>query len=61
MAARKSYEDWLRDVDQDVQKLCGVSCDDLPDWRYADAYADGRSARQAARSVVAAAKKDMGY
>ncbi len=61
MAQKKSYENWSKDLDQQVQALCGMSYQDLPDQPYHDWYDDGKSPKQAARTAVARAKRDMGF
>ena len=61
MAQKKTYEQWSKDVNAHCQALCGLTADDLPDWPQRDMYDDGKSPKQAAKSAIARAKKDMGY
>ena len=55
MDRKIDFETWLKLVDVEVASRCGLSYMDLPDWRYADAYEDGMSAKTAARRAIRAA------
>ena len=57
-APRLPFDAWLRAVDAECIRRCGIGYEDLPDWRYADAYADGYSPARAARAAIRAAKSD---
>ena len=47
-----TFEAWKRAVDAEIQRRCGMSADDLPDWRYRDDFADKVTpARCAARAI----------
>lgn len=56
---QRSYDEWMLAVDANVQRLCGLSADDLPDYCYADAYDDGRSPSEVARAAVRAAREEF--
>lgn len=47
--ARKSFEDWMKEVDVHLRTLCYLSHLDLPDVCYHDWYDDGVSAKTAAK------------
>jgi len=55
-----AYGQWKGAVNAAVVRKIGLDCDDLPDWRYMDAYNEGVSPLRAASAVIRAAKKDMG-
>ena len=56
--ARKSFEDWMRDVDAAVGAMAGMSYQDLADYAYYDDFEDGASAKATARRAVRAAMED---
>ena len=60
MAQRLSFNQWKRQVDERLVQLCQMNSDDLPDYRYRDAYDYGETVNVTARKALAAAKKDMG-
>ena len=43
---------WLALVDQRMLRLIGLGYRDISDWRWADAYEDGYSPRDAAREAL---------
>jgi hypothetical protein len=49
------FAQWMHSVDLTIQRITGLSADDLPDYCYRDAYEDGLSPAQAARRAVRAA------
>jgi hypothetical protein len=55
-----TFEQWKVQVDRHVLEQCGLHADDLPDYRYRDAYEDNVKPATAARKAIMAAKKDMG-
>jgi hypothetical protein len=55
-----SFEDWKYEVNKVVLRLCGMECDDLPDFDYYASWMDGRKVEQTAKSVVRRAKADCG-
>lgn len=56
MNKRMTFEEWLSAVNTLILRATGLDRDDLPDWRYADAYTEGVSPASAARQVVRAAR-----
>ena len=48
---RRTFEDWMAEVDRWLEDKCGLSSLDLPDACYRDAYDDGESAARFAREV----------
>lgn len=53
---RLPYSIWRLQVNACVQRLTGLSIDDLPDYCDRDDYEDGRSPIATARAVVRAAQ-----
>jgi hypothetical protein len=52
---RPTFAEWMKLVDLEVGRKCGLGYEDLPDYCYADAYEAGLSpARCAARAIRAA-------
>jgi len=49
-----TYAEWKKKVDAAISAKCGLTSDDLADYNYADAYADGVSPSSAARKALAA-------
>lgn len=58
-AANAGFDKWMAKVDAALVKKCGLDSRDLPDWMYADAFEDGRSASSAASAALRAAKEDF--
>lgn len=54
---RKSFEDWLKDVDAIIQARTGLSREDLPDIDYHSIYSDGKNALTAANRAIRNAKE----
>ena len=51
----KTFEQWMQEVDQWLDRKCGMVSADLPDYCYRDAYDDGeRPSLVAARAISAA-------
>lgn len=50
-----TFEEWMRAVNAHLEQLAGMCADDLPDWRYADAHANGTTPLAAARAAIRAA------
>ena len=49
----KTFDEWMRQVDQEIQRTVGVSSLDLTDQPYMDWYMDGvKSGRAAARALA---------
>ena len=49
---RMTFEQWKSKVNEAVERLVGLSCDDLSDYCYADAWEDGVSPIAAARRAI---------
>jgi len=56
-AANHAFIDWMAKVDAILVRKCGLDSRDLPDWTYADAFEDGYTPAEAARSALRAAKE----
>jgi hypothetical protein len=50
-----TFEVWMREINRFMERVVGVSSDDLPDWSYWDAWSDGATPKDAARDALAAA------
>lgn len=51
------FDAWMAKVDAVIEKNCGLSNRDLPDWNYLDAFEDGFSPAAAAKAAIKAAKE----
>lgn len=58
--AKRSFEDWKRNVDGLIQRMCGMSADDIDDWRYTDDWREGRTPMQSAKRAIKNAKEACG-
>ncbi|MCX5516195.1 hypothetical protein C3941_19585 [Kaistia algarum] len=47
-----AFEEWLKLIDAEVQKLTAFGRDDFRDWEYADAYEAGVEPRDAAIAML---------
>ena len=47
-----SYALWMKAVDTEIGKFCGLTSDDLADCCYRDMYDDGYSVEEAATTAV---------
>ena len=50
--ARRSFEDWMKAVNQHLLSICGMEADDLPDAAYRDNYDEGTSPKAMAKKVL---------
>lgn len=50
-----TFDEWMKQVDSEIEKHFGLSSDDLPDWTYADAFEDGMKPEDAAQEAMSAA------
>lgn len=50
-----TFEEWKHAVDLAIQRKCGLSADDMPEWDYWSAYDDGVSPSKAAAMAIRAA------
>jgi hypothetical protein len=51
---KRSFEQWMADVDRCLEQKCGLTHEDLPDWGYYDAYDDGMTPKGAAIKAIKA-------
>ena len=51
----QTFDQWMRSVNAAIEAAYGLTADDLPDYGYADAYADGVPPRTAAARAIRAA------
>ncbi len=49
--AKKTFEQWLKEVDAALIKKCGFGHQDLPDAPYRDWYDDGKTPKGAASAA----------
>ncbi len=54
---KKTFEQWKREVDEELYDLCGLDSDGLPDWQYKTAYEEKMSPKRAARAVLRNARE----
>ena len=50
------YEEWKKKVDAELEKICGMDSDDIPDWDYIEAYNNKMSPKRAAKAAFVAAQ-----
>lgn len=55
---KKTFAEWMREVDRAVSAKAGLSVYDLPDMCFSDWYADGFSPKQAATKAIKSAKEE---
>jgi len=58
--AKTSYDEWKRMVDKFIIAKCGMTADDLDDWRYMDDWQDGMSPKRSAARAIKNAKEACG-
>jgi hypothetical protein len=56
MEQNERFEQWLKQVDDFVQRYCGLDTSDLPDCNYRDWYEDGDKPATAAKRAIRMAK-----
>jgi len=56
--AKKSFEVWLKELDEAVQAKCGMSYQDLPDGPFRDWYEEGKTPKGAAAKLVKMANEE---
>ena len=49
---KMTFEDWMKQVDKEVNKLCGMSYLDLPDCAYSQWHEDGVKPASAAKRAM---------
>ena len=52
--AKRTFEQWMAQVNRKLMTMCMMSADEIPDWGYYDAYAEGVPPFTAARRAIAA-------
>jgi hypothetical protein len=56
MKVKLSFEEWMVEVNKQIDRKCGMVADDLPDWRYREAYNAGKKPEVAAYQAIKAAR-----
>lgn len=49
---KKTFEEWMKEVDYQLAVLCCMGSEDLPDCCYRDWYDDGVSPKSAAKRAM---------
>jgi hypothetical protein len=57
MTAKKTFEEWMVEVNKVVETKVGLGTDDLPDCCYRDWYDNGVSVKSAAARAIRSAKE----
>ena len=52
---RRTFEEWMRLVDQSIQRKVGLDSNDLPDYATRDAYDAGEAPGMVAAAIIRAA------
>jgi hypothetical protein len=47
-----TFNEWMEQVDCEIEQAYGLSSSDLPDWNYADAFEDGMTPVSAADEAM---------
>jgi hypothetical protein len=55
----RPFNEWMAKVNTIIIKRIGLCADDLPDYCYADDFADGGTPKGAASRAIKAAKEDF--
>jgi hypothetical protein len=56
-----TFDEWKKDVDRALVKICGAPSDDIDDWTYADDFDAGIFPEKSARRAIQNAKKGSGF
>ncbi len=56
---KKTFAQWMREVDAILENKCGLSHQDLPDIPYRDMYDAGKGPKAAANRAWKCAKGEM--
>jgi hypothetical protein len=59
--SRPTFEEWMREVDAELNRLLFLDSGDLPDWNYRDAYDSGEDAVDVAQEVYSENLEEMGF
>jgi hypothetical protein len=51
-----SFEDWMREVNLMLRRLCGMDSNMLPDYAYYDAYKARKPPERVAKAAIKAAR-----
>jgi hypothetical protein len=54
---KKTFEEWMKEVDRVIMEKVFLTSDDLPDCCYRDWYEDGVSVRNAANRAIKSANE----
>ncbi len=49
---RIAYEQWMRQVSQEIISKCGMTADDIDDWCYTNDYEEGMSSKRSAARAI---------
>lgn len=49
---KKSFREWMKEVNSEVEKRVGLGVDDLPDCPFSQWYEDGKTAKAAAAKAI---------
>jgi hypothetical protein len=58
--AQKFFEQWMKEVDAEIFRRCGMTSADIDDWRYADDFDDRMSPARTAVRAIKNAKEACG-
>lgn len=53
---KQTFDEWMVEVNKHLDQKCGMVANDLPDWRYYDAWKAGKKAEVAAYQAIKAAR-----
>ena len=56
--SEEHFKVWMQQVDAHLEKMCGMTSDDLPDYRYRDAFDQGCTSLVTARAAYRRAYQD---
>ncbi len=49
---KRTFDDFMVAVNTEINKVCGLDYNDLPDYLYDDDYADGCTPKQTAKHAL---------
>lgn len=49
----EEFRDWMSEVDVVISRVCGLTSNDIADWRWRDAFEDGTEPKEAAMEALA--------
>jgi len=56
--SEEHFKIWMQQVDAHLEKMCGMTSDDMPDYCYPDAFNQGRTSLATARAAYRRAHQD---